>query len=264
MILMLGDVHGYFKHVLPIVQKLKPAAIIFLGDMDLDRPFEHEVAEVMKLTELYFIHGNHDTDSADKHDYLFNSSLADRNLHGRVIEIDGHKVAGLGGVFRQSIWWPKNDANTDSNYDNYEAYIEAEMQASRWQEIRRQKALGNDFSAIESPELVGKRLTHKSTIFYDDWLKLFSQQADILVTHEAPDCHPYGFSGITELAKSMKVKHSFHGHHHDRLDYSAHTLKMGFEAHGVGLRGISDLNGMQIRPGDVDHMKTNRKQNIDE
>ena len=105
------------------------------------------VAEVMKLTELYFIHGNHDTDTQEKHDFLFNSSIADRNLHGRIVEIDGFKVAGLGGVFRQRIWWPKNDVNAESNYDNYEAYVKAEMQASWWQEIRRQKALPNIYSS---------------------------------------------------------------------------------------------------------------------
>ena len=263
MILMLGDVHGYFNHVLPIVQKLKPAAIIFLGDLDLDRPFEQEVADVMKLTELYFIHGNHDTDSAEKHDFLFNSSIADRNLHNRVVEIDGLKVAGLGGVFREKIWWPKDDANAASNYDNYEAYIKAEMQASRWQEIRRQRALCNDSGTINSHALVGKRLTHRSTIFYDDWLNLYSQQAEILVTHEAPCCHPYGFVGLTELAKGMKVQKTFHGHHHDRLDYSVHNERLGFEAHGVGFMGVSDQNGELIRAGEFDYMRTSRNMAAD-
>lgn len=258
MILMLGDVHGCFKHLLPIVRELKPKAIIFLGDLDLDRPFQLEVAEVMKLTEVFFIHGNHDTDTSEKHDFLFNSSIADRNLHGRVVEIDGLKVAGLGGVFRQKIWWPKDSADAESSYDNYEAFVENEMQASRWQEIRRQKALGKEFSTTESPALVGKRLTHRSTIFYDDWLNLYSQQADILVTHEAPCCHPYGFAGLTELAKGMKVKRSFHGHHHDRLDYIAYTTRLGFEAHGVGFRGCSDQNGVLIKPGDFDYQRSQR------
>ena len=33
MILMFGDVHSDFRHVLPVVQAEKPAAIIFLGDI---------------------------------------------------------------------------------------------------------------------------------------------------------------------------------------------------------------------------------------
>ena len=258
MILMFGDVHGCFKHVLPVVQKMKPNAVIFLGDLDLERPFEQEVAEVRKLTELYFIHGNHDTDTQEKHHFLFNSSIADRNLHGRVVEIDGLKVAGLGGVFREKIWWPKNDANAESNYDNYEAYVKAEMQASRWQEIRRQKSLGNGSGEVETPALVGKRLTHRSTIFYADWLNLYSQKADILVTHEAPCCHPFGFVGLTELARGMKVKKTFHGHHHDRLDYSSHKNRLGFEVHGVGFCGVSDQNGLMILAGDFDNQRAHR------
>lgn len=259
MILMFGDVHGDFKHVLPVVQKEKPAAVIFLGDLDLDRPFEQEIAQIKKLTEVYFIHGNHDTDDRDKHNFLFNSSLADRNLHGRIVEIEGIRVAGLGGVFRESIWLPKDDVEAKSKYDNYDAFVEAEMQALIWQEARRNKASDKASRKTESPELVGKRLTNKSTIFYDEWLNLYSQQADILVTHEAPSCHPHGFAGITELARGMQVKRSFHGHHHDRLDYSAHYEKLGFEAYGVGLCGVSACNGELVLAGKLDEIRAMRK-----
>lgn len=259
MILMFGDPHGDFKHVLPVVEKEKPIAILFLGDLDLERSLELEMAQIMKLTEVYFIHGNHDTDSHQKHDYLFNSKLADHNLHGRVVEIAGIKVAGLGGVFRQAIWWPKDDAFAASNYDNYESFVDAEMQALLWQERRRQKALGNTECEVESPVLVGKRLTHKSSIFYDDWLNLYSQQADILVTHEAPSCHPHGFAGITELARGMQVKRTFHGHHHDRLDYSDQSSQLGFQAYGVGLCGVSDHNGKLVLAGKLDKARSTRK-----
>ena len=84
MILFFGDVHGDFKHVLPVVKKEKPAAVIFLGDLDL--PFEQEAAQIMNLTEVYFIHGNHDTDSQDKHDFLFNSRLDRHGLNLRVMK----------------------------------------------------------------------------------------------------------------------------------------------------------------------------------
>lgn len=217
------------------------------------------MAQITKLTEVYFIHGNHDSDTQDKHNFLFNSSLAHRNLHGRVVEVDGVKVAGLGGVFRESIWLPKDNIEAKSKYDNYDAFVEAEMQALIWQEIRRNRALDIASSEVESPALVGKRLTHKSTIFYDDWLNLYSQQADVLVTHEAPTCHPHGFEGITELARGMQVKRTFHGHHHDRLDYSAHSVKMGFEAHGVGMCGVSDQHGGLVLAGKMDAHRANRK-----
>ena len=31
-----------------------------------------------------------------------------RNLHNRVVEIQGQRIAGLGGVFRGQIWMPPN------------------------------------------------------------------------------------------------------------------------------------------------------------
>ena len=36
------------------------------------------------------------------------SPLAARNLHGRVATLpDGTRIAGLGGVFRESVWHPE-------------------------------------------------------------------------------------------------------------------------------------------------------------
>lgn len=54
---------------------------------------------------------------------------------------------------------------------------------------------------------------------------------------------------IDELARCLRVRQTFHGHHHDRLDYRAEWPRLGFEAHGVGLRGITALDGRVIQPG---------------
>jgi calcineurin-like phosphoesterase family protein len=271
MILFYGDVHGDLRHVLPTVKSEKPVAIILLGDIQAQRPLEQELSDVMKLTEVYFIHGNHDTDSKQDHDNLFNSQLADRNLHGRIIEIDGLRVAGLGGIFRSSIWWTNTEA--EPAFMNYEEYAREGLIAERWKLYRKNaKASMNadDWKQYQKnvaegwvpdlpmPELEGKALTHKSTIFYEDWFNLNGQQADILVSHEAPSCHPHGFTAIDQLAQSMKVKRSFHGHHHDCLDYSQHEKKLGFKPHGVGLRGVTDLDGNVIRAGQLDEQRMSR------
>ena len=89
----------------------------------------------------------------------------------------------------------------------------------------------------------GLPLTHRSTIFPDDYERLVKQRADILVTHEAPSAHPHGFAAIDDLARSLGVKKTFHGHHHDQLDYSAERTRLGFDAFGVGFRGIFDQDG---------------------
>lgn len=206
MILLFGDVHGNFRHVLPAVISEKPAAIIFLGDLQAQKSLEIELGNVMGLTEVYWIPGNHDTDSKADYDNLFNSTLADRNLHGKVTDIDGLRVAGLGGIFRSTVWYPYLDPEVAPIFDNYEAYIESELEAERFKEFRRLKKAGSEPEGLPSPALIGKALTHKSTIFYEDWLNLYGQRADILVTHEAPSCHPYGFAGIDVLAQTIQVK----------------------------------------------------------
>ena len=46
-----------------------------------------------------------------------------------------------------------------------------------------------------------------------------------------------------ELARRLGVTTSFHGHHHDQLDYSAERTRLGFDAFGVGFCGILDQDG---------------------
>jgi len=233
MILMFGDIHDDFRHVLPAVKEHRPAAIILLGDMEASKPLEQELESVLSKTEVYWIPGNHDTDTFENYRNLFESELADRNLHGRIVEIDGLKVAGLGGVFREEIWNPVTP-ESPSHYRSFEDY--------------RLNSPRARFASSKS----GKLLMHRSTIFYREWFNLYGQQADILVTHEAPSCHPYGFQVLTELARSMHVKFAFHGHLHDALNYADKFKELEFSAFGVGLRGIKDMYGGQIRVGHHD------------
>jgi len=262
MILMFGDVHGDFGHVMPAVQQEQPDAIIFLGDLQPQRPLQEELADVMALTEVWWIHGNHDTDSRQDHDNLFESALSDRNLHGKVVEIAGLRVAGLGGVFREKSWYPRESAEIEPSYRSYDELVKAEMDAERWKEYRRQKKLGLEPAGLPPPPLIGKALTHKSTIFHSDWMRLYGQRADILVTHEAPTCHPHGFAAIDVLAQSMGVKYLFHGHHHDRLNYSVYEARLGFSAHGVGFRGVTDMYGGMVLAGAFDEKRQYRQQKI--
>lgn len=219
MILFCGDPHGNFGHIIEAVQEHQPAAVILLGDVQAQRPLEVELAPILTSTEIWLIHGNHDTDSQADHDHLFGSKLADRNLHGRVVEIAGLRIAGLGGVFRGKVWAPPAAAR----FDSPQQYLAQCGKGNRWRG--------------------GLPLTHRSTIFPVDFENLQKQRADILVTHEAPSAHPHGFAAIDELARSLGVRTSFHGHHHDQRDYSAERHRLGFDAFGVGLRGITNQDG---------------------
>ncbi len=239
MIYLFGDVHGNFDHVAPIVEKDRPDAIIFLGDIWPQRSLEEELAGVLDKTEVWFIPGNHDAKSREVHDNVFNSKLADRNLHGRIVEVAGLRVAGLGGIFRQEIWYPKPQDALPS-YDSYADYQ------------RQMEARAVSDTAGRHIDISASLRKHRTSIFYRDWFNLYGQQADILVTHEAPSCHPHGFRVIDELARSMKVKFAFHGHHHDRQNYQPYFKELGFHAHGVGFCGVSDQYGGMILPGDFD------------
>jgi predicted phosphodiesterase len=221
-ILFLGDPHGHFDRALEVIVHRRPAAVVILGDMDLERPLEQEVELLLRHgIEVWWIHGNHDCDRVEWHDRLFNSALGDRNLHGRVVEIAGIRIAGLGGVFREKIWWPGSG-------------IKPELQMR----FRSRQ----DWLRV-NPHLKwrdGLPLKHRASIWWEDYERLWDERADVLVTHEAPSAHEYGFQVFDDLAAAMKVRTIVHGHQH--IDYSA-ELPAGVRVIGVGLAAVASLNG---------------------
>lgn len=43
------------------------------------------------------------------------------SLHGRVVEIAGHRIAGLGGTFESQVWLP---GSPDTGIQNYSDYLD--------------------------------------------------------------------------------------------------------------------------------------------
>lgn len=209
MILFCGDPHGKFDHIIQHVQQTKPAAVIILGDLCLSQPFEQTFSSILTLTDIWFIHGNHDTDEVRYYDNLF--SCSDHNLHGRVIEIDGLKIAGLGGIFRKQIWYPPELPK----YSTKQEFITSCGKGNHWRN--------------------GLPRKHRSSIFPED-IELFDGlKADILVCHEAPQDHPYGFYAIDDLASYLGVSKIIHGHHHDAFIYDSDRYQ------NVGLTSLLEL-----------------------
>ncbi len=230
-----GDTHGEFEHRIDAVREYRPAVVIFLGDLQLQKSLEIELVPILDVTEICFVHGNHDTDSNADYDNLFGSTLTDRNLHGKVLEVAGLRIAGLGGIFRGKVWAPP----TKWNFETQEAYAGHCGKSNLWRN--------------------GLPRKHRSSIFPADYFTLTNECADLLVTHEAPSAHPHGWIAIDELARSLKVRTAFHGHHHDCLDYHAVSKANGFNLHGVGLRGISDETGAVIVRGQCDRARQYRQ-----
>ena len=230
-IFILGDNHGRFGHIVEAVKQYRPAAVISVGDLagdDQVRPLQEELREILSLTQFWWVHGNHDTDSDAAYDATFESALADRNLHGKVVNIFGYRVAGLGGVFRSQVWMPPEEPR----YGSSDEFLKRAGKGNRWRG--------------------GLPRRHRSTIFPDTYRSLERQRADVLIAHEAPSCHPHGFHALDQLTRALGANAAFHGHHHDCLDYSQEWQSLRFRAHGVGLRGISDIEGNVIVPGDLD------------
>ena len=239
-ILFCGDPHGRFDHILRAAELLDPMAIVLLGDIEPIQPLHLELAAI-DPQKLWFIHGNHDTDSDQNWHHLWGSTLAERNLHGRVVELpNGLKLAGLGGVFRESVWYPS--PQREARFESRASHARSTPRQDRWQGSVHRK--------------------HWSSIYPDEVNRLADQSADILVTHEAPGYHPHGFEILDELARSMGVKVSVHGHQHDRLDSSHRWLQQGFKSLGVGLCGITAIDGEGhaevIVSGDLDHQRHSR------
>lgn len=245
-ILFFGDTHTDHRHVLPIVQAHKPEAIVFLGDMEPEKPFHIELKDILDMTEVWWIHGNHDVDRKESYDNLFSSELADRNLDGRVVEIAGVRIAGLGGVFAEKIWYPRFDAYETPKHQNYDQAIDEIMRAERFKEMRRLQREGKKHDGLPSAPMIGQALLHKASIFPDTWETLFCQEADILVTHEAPTCHQYGFAAIDELGRAMGVQKLFHGHQHEHDSYPGSAERIGFQAYSVAFRGVTSIDGKVI------------------
>ncbi|MEY3758794.1 MAG: metallophosphoesterase [Methylococcaceae bacterium] len=214
-ILFAGDPHGDFKPLIEAVHKYQPKAVILLGDYDLDRPLENCLKEIADLTEVWWIAGNHDFETPAKYNNLFNSAFSHRDLHLKVTEIAGLRIAGLGGVFLGRVWYPP--------------------QLPKW--LGKQHFLHHQSVNIQHSEM---SLKYKSAIWLDEFEALKTLEADILVSHEAPGSHRHGFRVIGDLAAAMGVKHIFHGHLHENY---ASTIKNNIKVRGVADRGVTNLFG---------------------
>jgi calcineurin-like phosphoesterase family protein len=230
----LGDVHGQFKYLARALADASapPAWLVFLGDVDIDhKPLRELLAPMYRdypQLRVAFIHGNHDADTYEHWEMLHDAGDAIA-LHGRVVELDGVRVAGLGGVFMDRVWLPPGEAILANKAEAMKGG------AFQWR--------GGQWPA---PKYLG-------AIYQDEFEALAAQEADILVTHEAPSCHPHGNRAIDELAQRLRVKRSFHGHHHDDLsdEYAKVRADLGFDARAVGYCGIKNGLGEVVLRGEA-------------
>jgi hypothetical protein len=112
------------------------------------------------------------------------------------------------------------------------------LEPKPWQRDRASKQL-------RSPKL-------RAAIFPAEWEALGALEADLLVTHEAPSCHPHGFEAIDDLARALGVVRAFHGHHHDdrTAEYAPHRDALRFDPIAVGFCAIKTGLGELVAAGE--------------
>jgi predicted phosphodiesterase len=232
----LGDVHGALRHIAQALLDAseRPRGLVFLGDIDIDhQPLRELLAPLSRWSpevKVMFIHGNHDADTTAHWAMLHDCGDAEP-LHRRVVHLDGIRVAGLGGSFLGRIWCPPGEAVFQSLPD----------------------ALAPGRMLWLDPDGESPNSLLNTAIYPDDIEFLSRQRADILVTHEAPSCHPYGFEALDQLARAMGAVRTFHGHHHDDLseEYARLRESLGFDARAVAYCGIKNGLGEVILPGEA-------------
>lgn len=223
--LFAGDTHGDQRWLGRAVERLRPAALVHLGDIQLEEEADQALDAVLRHTRFLWVAGNHDYDSVEYYQRLHTPRLSAGNLHGRVLVVDGLRIAGLGGWFQAQVWRPPEPPSAGRKPRNL-----------RLSPTRNRDKLLSD-------------VRRSGAIWWEDYESLWTQRADVLVCHEAPSCHSQGFEAIDELAQAMGVRRIFHGHHHET--YRGQVADR-IRVYGVGLRGIVDQDGVVIRPGETD------------
>jgi predicted phosphodiesterase len=227
-IIFIGDIHQHWHYIDAGLAALptQPRAAVLLGDIQCERPLDDLAAQMLERgVAVHWIHGNHDNDGGPE--MWANLTAPERNpvtaggaLHARVMEIEGVRIAGLGGTFRPRVWAPPMPPRLRHRYELLDDLV----------------SLGPGYGPRQRAALAHSLST--GAIWPEDIETLGSQKADILVTHEAPSSHPSGSAVIDRLAREMGARMIVHGHHH--VASHAHA------ADGLTVLAVASAWGMSI------------------
>ncbi len=218
-IVIAGDPHGNFAPILRACGAQEPGTLILLGDCELRVPLRHMLASLFTMGwHVHWILGNKDTETNTVFDNLA-GDFPTGDIGGTVIEVGGLRIAGLGGVFKPRIWYPRADQG--------HGRIEPPQFNTR----------GEFLASLDAREhwRGGLPLWHRDSIFPEDFAKLAQRRFDVLVSHEAPSCHRHGFAAIDRLAEVAGARLIVHGHHHESYDA---TLAGGIDVRGLAVAEV--------------------------
>ena len=206
-VVIAGDPHGNFAPIIRACSAEDRGTLILLGDCELRVPLRDMLGSLFALGwRIHWILGNKDTETATEFDHLA-GDFPEGDIGGRVIEVAGLRIAGLGGVFKLRIWHPPEAPS----FNTREEFMRILPVREHWRG--------------------GLPLWHRDSIFPEDFDRLTQLRFDVLITHEAPSCHRHGFAVIDHLAEVAAARLIVHGHHHE--SYSARL------DNGINVRGLA-------------------------
>lgn len=233
----IGDVHQQWEMIEAGLAGLEavPEHAVLLGDIQCDRPLDALAAPLLERgVTVWWIFGNHDNDGGPE--MWANLSEPQRNprtapglLHGRIAEIGGVRIAGLGGTFRPRVWEPPDPPRLHSRE---QLPADLASMAGHWPDSHL-AALAHSLGV--------------NAIWPEDIDALGALSADILVSHEAPGSHPAGKAAIGDLARRMGARLVVHGHHH--VNYRA-VAPDGLQVLGVAAAWGVRRDGTVLWPGE--------------
>jgi predicted phosphodiesterase len=192
-IVIAGDPHGNFAPILRACAAMDVGTLILVGDCELNAPLRQVLAPMLAAGwRVHWILGNKDTETAAVFDNLAGDD-PEGDIGGRVIEIGGLRIGGLGGVFKPRIWDP--NSGEPPGFATRSAFLAGLDEREHWRG--------------------GLPLWHRDSIFPEDFSTLGRQRFDVLISHEAPSSHRHGFAAIDRLAELGAARLIVHGHHHE-------------------------------------------------
>jgi predicted phosphodiesterase len=200
-VIFAGDPHGDHKPIIRACLDHAPGTLVVLGDFDLEEPLRKTYGRVLEAGwRLRYIHGNHETDRPQYHDNLLEDAPG-WSISGGFVDAGGHVIGGLGGVFKDRVWYPRDEATAEPKFRSRAEFMRQMRLPERWKK--------------------GLPLGQRDTVFPEDVDGIAAFRLDILVTHEAPQPHKYGFAVLNQLADRTGARLLVHGHHHRSDDYEA-------------------------------------------
>ncbi len=173
-ILFYGDPHGCWQPLLDEYARQVSKVVFLLGDCELAAPLNEVLKPIVADgTPVFWIYGNHDV---GRPHWWTNLTAAPGGLNGRVTEVAGLRIAGLGGIYASRVWYPK-DGDEQPRF------------RTRRELLRSLRQYGRP-GTVMPPD-------RRHIIFPVDHDTLRRLRADILVTHEAPTSHPHGLERWT-------------------------------------------------------------------